>query len=155
LNPPWSARWLVQLAYLGFSGWALYQMALRIIPMPFWYKMAGTGYSIVFASALLFLAPHILPHSLLSAIARRASGATRLGLVLNGLTLVLYSIEKLGFRWTVPLAPAVAVLAVYQATYVLNRVLWPEFIKTREIFQDAAGGRVDPTKPQGRKAHRH
>ena len=155
LNPPWSVRWLVQLAYLGFSGWALYRMVLRIATMPLGVMVAGALYSIVFVPVLLFLAPHVLPHTMLSAIARRASGATRLGLALNGLTLVLYSMEKLGILWTVPLVPAVALLVIYQATKTLNRVIWPEFIKVREIFQDPGGSHVDPTKPQGRKAHRN
>jgi hypothetical protein len=129
-------------------------MGQRVVETLWWRLLIGGAFCALFLSAIFFAVSRLFPRTILSALAHRASATVKLALVLNGFTVIFYAMPLFGHRWSLALAPAIALAAVLLAANVLARMIWPEFLKVREVFQDRGAGQVDPTKPQGRKAYR-
>jgi hypothetical protein len=151
-RPPRTARWTVQLLVLALSAGGLLWAADQTRRFGWQTLAIGSGLAVFFLAAALFLAPWLWPRSEVRALARQASGATRLALLLNGLTLLLLVTPALGVYWTLAVVPAAALFGVYLAGSLMARTIWPEYVAGRDAWREAGRGTLNPRDRQGRQA---
>lgn len=146
-------RSVVQMVYLFLSAWLCYYYVMRATIGAMNQLYITVSVSIFLVMVLLLLVAWLLPRTVLSVFHRRATWMVKLGVLCNALTLIALLVLN-SANWWVPSAVFAGLLAiVYIAARIITRVIWPVATGLGQVYQQAQGGTIDPSKPQGRTGY--
>ena len=150
-HPPPLAKRIVQWLYLAAS--------LKLLGFLLWSLRFMGGYDLVGAAALsipflalgLVMLVWIGPRPWQRHLAQHSSGTVKIALLLNLLSLLLFTQHLFLHNWTLSLILGGVIAVGFCGAHVAGKVLWPILTALGDIFRQAGNGAFDPSQPQGRK----